>query len=379
MLNTLKKSVARVFRFKSNVFLFFMCLALTFATILSMNIIDYEQRKNDYLHAYYPEGYSMLVDRNEDSVTNSFDHTELVCSKEKVNVDNIQGSVPYSIKLIGVDHNFLSFPLQSLDHDLSCRFTSLSKGRVISAEDQAYGAAVFMMYESQAKMFLTGGEPLKLEISGISLSLCGTLKDTPDIIRDSKKEKHQIAIYVPETIFEKLYRGVSSHCLIFKSGNKDMFSIFGSSSGFSTWTTCLPTKTNWLREPAYLTIEIILFVISFTSFLSLGMLSIKNRSTEIGVRRAVGATKDDICFMFLAEGFFILLSAVLISFILNIAIWAVVSSVWCSYTCIYAFFFDWIGAAIFSAAFIFVCSIGLLVPSIFGAFTNISTVLTEEK
>ena len=379
--------IKRCFSYKNNIFILILSLFVSLGTALGIGVINYNQEKNSYYYGDYPDNYSFCwnVDcKKSDLVESTFyglDYTKVYTEKDDITITNLSGYFPKThFRIYGVSENFYHYPLQSVDCDTNIRFSNLEKGTSFTKADIIQNNLSFMMYTSQAHLFSTKSSSLTITIKGQNFKLIGTLKDTADIDRTLNNDDINIHIFVPYSTLNYLFGLSRCYYSINNQGHtlkttKDNVPYLA--NGMYNDYSYFKNSTSKLSLLFY-EIDGLLIFLSFISVLIVGILNIKNRSNEIGVRRAVGATKDDISFMFLSEGTFLIGMSVILSFVLDVAIFGIMSTILSQYHFIYVFFFDWKSTVLALSIYYLAAIIGVLIPALIGSRTNISSILVEE-
>lgn len=269
--------------------------------------------QTNYLHyKNFPE-QSMLVLSNAPStirqVTRNYNNSKSTIVYEKeAKLQNLkERNVEVSLDIYGVEQDYLFFPLKSHDTVNSLETTKLIYGRDFTDNDFFECRRVVHLRLSYAKLLFGTENPLgkTITIYGWEYQVIGILKDTPDVLRNiNSLSDGSLKIYIPQTSFLKIFgdhHGISCHA-IFRFNGYDLSEI--DSPHIATKYSVHKAINNQIQDNnfRFSIVTIAIIIISAIIILIIMLFNIKDRIFEIGIKRAIGATKDDIRFQFLVEG-----------------------------------------------------------------------------
>ena len=227
-----------------------------------------------------------------------------------------QGATSQSISVIGVTEDYTSV------HNYE-----LASGRLITAGDRSKQKQVAVLGATAASDFFSSADPLGqvLKINGLSFTIIGTLKSKGSSGFDNEDE----VILIPlETGYTKLFGSnavqngqpvvstiavsasssstvdsvsaqitfVLRHQHHLKTSADDDFRIMNQAELLSTLTSVSSTLTTFLGAIAAISL-----LVGGIGIMNITLVSVSERTREIGLRKAVGARKDHILFQFLVE------------------------------------------------------------------------------
>ena len=282
-------------------------LVYTSGILISSYFID-----KDYLgYKNFPEN-TMLVMSTFNAITegylSNYNETQsTVVLEHEVPINNLVNSDRLlNTRIYGVTENYLYFPLKSHDTNDSLEVTKLIAGRDFDFNDYFETKKTIHIHQAYAELLFGTGNALGkvLTIGSKGYIIVGILKDTPDVLRNVKNlSTSSLVIYMPNTTFLSFYsdHNMKSHGIIRFDG-VDISSI--KESNLITKDS-ITNRMSADRNSSKQFIELVTIGITIVSVMIIMItmfFNIKERVFEIGIRRAVGATKDDIRFQFLLEG-----------------------------------------------------------------------------
>lgn len=220
----------------------------------------------------------------------------------------------------------------------------IQQGRDISRSDEVYKASVAVVSDVAAKYLFNGedaiGKSLNLTVDGIvvPVNIVGIYKLNSPV--DENVSEAQTMIFVNHTFVEAEMTGILSNSyweqesinITMKSINdkdqfkQDVLDAIGASLNYDKWTLDAYSLSESIGTTNAL-ISIILkiiFVIAAISLVIGGiglmnvmLITVTERTNEIGVRKALGADNGVIIFQFLCESFVLSLSGTIIGLILG--------------------------------------------------------------
>lgn len=215
------------------------------------------------------------------------------------------------VKLCSTDSHFCEYPTISCDTDDSLEITSLLYGRTFKEEDKYSSTKPAIIHISTA-LFLFGtdnpiGKNIKFE-NGTVYTVIGILKDTPDIQRVlSVQEKKTIMIFTASITDNFDYAICVAENNIGNNYSDSFCSFLSQHSSSYFQATTLESISNDLNQIAkdakkgLTVLSSVMYVVCTIFIFSIMLFFVKERVTEIGIRRAIGAESKDISMQFLLE------------------------------------------------------------------------------
>lgn len=210
---------------------------------------------------------------------------------------------------------------------LSVRSYTLASGRNITASDRRRKAQVAILGATTAQTFFGTGDPLgeSVKINGKSFTIIGVLKskgssgfdNSDDLVlipletgysqlygSNAMRNGHQVvsAIYVSAASADVVDAVSAQITFILRHTHKlalsaaDDFRVSNQAQMLQTLSTVTSTLTAFLGAIAALSL-----LVGGIGIMNITLVSVSERTREIGLRKAVGARKDHILFQFLIE------------------------------------------------------------------------------
>lgn len=371
------------FRFWKNTIL---CLLTFFSTfgILFVNNMFYQQTELQYADfVNFPRDFLIYNTYSKNDLTSQYNtnyrglpytNFYLTTSVKVINVDLSDTNTTFN--LYGVDTNFLQFPLPSSINSNILNFSNLIYGENFYETDIILGNYGFMAYESQLAKFRFE-ESTYLMLFGEPFYLRGVLADNPISRKSSSQSDCVIDLFIPYTTFEYFVAGnITYHLVVNKSG----YTINSTSYNYFDYNCLQKSKIEYKKSisNSFLSSLLIFLLVSCLTIIIISIINIKARSIEIGIRRTIGASKDDICFLFFSQGAYLLFIAILGAFLLSLFVSWFISLYYMQFNYIFLYLYDFEGALFYIAILYLATSISFLIPSLIAANTNISKILQEE-
>ena len=365
---------------KKHFFIIILSFIITFFSSIALNITDIQSKLNNIDYANFPSNYSVYnllnIDNYEEFMRQNFldfEYKKYYKSSDKVNTNIILDGL--KIEVLGCESNFEKYPLPSCYSD-SINFSKLEVGSSFSDFDIINNSNTIIMYETHLKKigFSSGDYIL---INGIRFYIKGILEDNADVIRN--RSQNIIQIFIPYTTFTSIFKNINVKTVIqtndynFKYLNDDINFI-------STYKVNQRISTNkeYLISTS-LPLLAVLFIISFVSIIIVQIILIKDRYNEIGIKRAVGASREEIIYSFtkdtLISTIFGMVMGIIMYFVVFTFFQLFLTMLYKSNFLIYNL--NMIFVFVFIYAFISFLSI--LIPTFIGTNINISSILVEEK
>lgn len=365
---------------KKHIFIIILSFIITFFISLSLNLNDIQSKIGTIDYANYPIGYSIYSSLDIEYYQSfmevnfpDFEYKKYLMSSKKITTNISYENL--EINVLGCDIDFEKFPLPSC-YSNSINFAKLKSGSSFNNSDIINRSNAIILYESHLKKIgFNNGDYILID--GIKFYIKGVLEDNPDVIRNISKDV--IQIFIPFTTFESIFNFINVKTVIY-TNNYNITSLDEDKNFISYYKINQLIKFNENRLfSSTLPLLIISFVISFISFLILQIVLIKERYNEIGIRRAVGASREEIIYSFTLESLLSTLLGIILGFISYLIVFTFIQL---SLTMIYKsnFFVDNLNIIfIFILLYAFVSFFSILIPTLIGTKINISSILVEEK
>jgi putative ABC transport system permease protein len=226
----------------------------------------------------------------------------------------------------------------------------IAAGRPLNANDRLHQNQVAVLGDTTATDLFPGGSPVgqKIKINGVSFTVVGTLKskgssgfsNEDDVvcipletgysqlfgasaIQNGQKVVNAIAVSASSADTTDSVSAqitfVLRHQHHLKIGAADDFRISNQAQLLSTLSSVTSTLTTFLGAIAALSL-----LVGGIGIMNITLVSVSERTREIGLRKAVGARKDHILFQFLVETMSLSLIGGIVGILLGMAIaWVV--------------------------------------------------------
>lgn len=200
----------------------------------------------------------------------------------------------------------------------------LVSGRSINGIDISTKSDVLMVDENFAKKYFhrvdIEGETIELKSDSnktLKLTVLGVLKAESNPLEDIFGDYYPTTIYIPITTIQRFFNvdkvdrimisiaekdklqeigKRTIRALEFKHGNKDKYYASNSADMQQSLSSIM-----WILSSVLLVIAVITLVVGGIGIINILLVSVTERTREIGIRKAVGARRRDIIFQFLME------------------------------------------------------------------------------
>jgi putative ABC transport system permease protein len=228
----------------------------------------------------------------------------------------------------------------------------IASGRALNASDRTKQNNVAVIGATTATDLFPGGSPIgqSIKMNGITFTVVGTLKSKgssgftneddvvfipletgysklfgENAIQNGQKIVNTIAVSASSADTVDAVSGqitfVLRHQHHLKAGADDDFRILNQAQLLSTLTSVTATLTTFLGAIAALSL-----LVGGIGIMNITLVSVSERTREIGLRKAVGARKDHILFQFLVETMTLSLIGGIVGILLGAAIAGVVTA-----------------------------------------------------
>lgn len=365
---------------KKHFFIIILSFIITFFSSIALNITDIQSKFNNIDYANYPSNYSVYnllnIDNYEEFMEHNFfdfEYKKYYKSSDKVTTNIIFDNL--KIEVLGCESDFEKYPLPSCYSD-SINFSKLKSGSSFSDFDIINNSNAIIMYETHLKKIgFNNGDYIL--INGIRFYVKGILEDNADVVRN--KSQNIVQIFIPYTTFASVFKNINVKTVI--QTNEYNFEYLNNDINFLSMYK-VNQKINTNKEyliSTSLPLLLVLFIISFISIIIVQIILIKEKYNEIGIRRAVGASREEIIYSFTKDT----LLSTIFGMIIGIIMYFIVFTFFQLFlTLLYkANFFVYNLNIIFIFLFIyaFISFFSILIPTFIGTNINISSILVEEK
>ncbi len=365
---------------KKHFFIIILSFIITFFSSFALNITNIQSKIQYIDYANYPNNYSAYNLLNIDNYENfmnqnfpGFEYKKYYKTSDKVTTNIVFDNL--KIEVLGCVNNFEEYPLPSCYSD-SINFSKLKVGCSFDNIDIINHSNAIIMYESHLKK-IGFKENDYILINGVKFYIKGILEDNADIIRN--KEENIIQFFIPYTTFASIFKYINVKIVI-RTDNYN-FNYLNDDVNFVSLYKInkkIGINKQYLINTS-LPILIVMFIISFVSITIIQIVLIKERYNEIGIRRAVGASREEIVFLFtketLTSTFFGMVIGIISFFIVFSFFQLLLTTIYKSNFFVYNFntMFSYL------LVYVLVSFFSILIPTIIGTNINISSILVEEK
>ncbi|MEG2270185.1 MAG: FtsX-like permease family protein [Bacilli bacterium] len=366
---------------KMNLFLILLSLFISLFTSFSLSNNKLQTKIKNLNYADFPVNFSVYNMLQQDEYSNFLENnfTGLPYELFYINIEEyVKTNIvckDLHIQIIGARTEFQKFPIPSA-YSNSIFMTSIQEGKSFDDIDMMNKNNSIIAYSSHLQK-IGYKKDMKIVINGIQFVLKGVLADSSDVKRNI--DKNTIQLFIPYTTLLNMFSYSYVKTSIY---TKDYdFPQLKDDNKFLSYYKTLDTykKTNEdINKTSYITI-LSIFVISFIATIIVQLILMKNKYSEIGIRRAVGASRDDITYMFTKKSMIMIITGVLIGLVSFFLIYSVMCVVYSNQYFTNMFIFDIKSVFLFSAIYLILSYVSVLFPSIIGSNINISSILLEEK
>lgn len=318
--------------------LLYVYSSLVFNAVIN---IEYESNK------YFDKNTVIVKNAVESDILETISELkEFSCIRYDLTQSNVKiykykgNTVFITFNVFGTDCNFTSMPiLSNIDSD-KCINNKIIYGTDLKEEDIYNRNEVAVIERSCAKALFGKedaiGETFNINLEGtlINLTVCGIMLDTPQTVENNINynkilnnkdiiEKHiSFNIYIPYSIISQLENVYYENSYIFKFSDSSLADgavfldryIGGETISYSKIMGQIANNVKVARNTVII-ILIIIIVFSGLFIMTTLFFSIKERISEIGLRRSLGASTFNIMQQFILEGVLLCLISSFISII----------------------------------------------------------------
>jgi len=377
-------------------FAFLLTFIASAICLIGINTFSIDRAKKDFRYADFPNDSAVCPNLSINSADDFilkyysnvvYEKTCVVTNLISKNIIPTQSGFDLNFTVFGVSPSFLDFPVQTCENLSLLKTTSLLSGENITPFDYKSHAEVCLLYGCDYSF-------LNKNISEFqnAISLCdhqflvkGTLKDGNDLKRRNTSTSLSIQVFVPISTFADVFANTSyTVSLISKNMSKDIVALAGLDGQFygyeSIWTiTDLEERESNSSSFLRITLVLLLSLLTCVSVSIIFMFEIKERMSEIGIRRACGASSDDICFRFLKELLLVCVYGVLFGVLISVLFSLFASIIVFSQTFVFFTCFDFKSCAIAVSILILSVTFSSLIPSYYASKMNVISIIQEEK
>lgn len=365
---------------KGYIFLLILSFVITFLLSISLNSAGIQSSLQNLDYADYPVEYSaystLQVDTYENFMSENFHDLDYHFFYYKN--DNPTTNIIFEdleVQVIGCQSDFQTFPLPSA-YSNSIVSTQISEGESFTDVDIFTQSNGMIMYGSHLDKI---GYQLddEIKINGKDFVLEGVLEDNSDIKRNI--DENTIQIFIPYTTYSNLFTAYNVETVIHTENYT--FEQYDDEYNFISYYKVLDMLNNtesYIISSSYFAIAAT-FLVSFIATAIVQIILIRGRYNEIGIRRAIGASRDSIVYLFTKKSLNIILIGALMGFLTFLILLFNVEILLSNIYFTNFFIFNFNDTCLYLVIYIFFSYLSVLIPSIIGTRINIATILVEER
>src|SRR5438270_7201558 len=210
-------------------------------------------------------------------------------------------------------------------------------GRFFDIDDYQARNKVAVVTEKFAQKVFAGQDAAvgqTVKISGLPFTIIGTFRESVETFGAS--EVTDDTVVIPFTVSQyftgtntakQIYFSMSDSSMV-PAGSEQIRSVIASRHrpestydvGNLTQLRSVATKTANALTAVLLLIATVTLIVSGVGIMNIMLVTVKSRTREIGIRKAVGATSKEIRFQFLAEAIFISLAGGIVGIAIGLAV-----------------------------------------------------------
>ncbi len=365
---------------KKSFFITILSVLIVLLSSIALNITELQARIYNIDYANYPKNFSVYnllnIDNYEAFMSNNFfglEYKVYYHSYEKVTTNLLNDDL--KIQVLGCESKFESFPLPSTYSD-SINVTKVKSGESFTDKDILQKTNVMMMYNAHLKK-IGYQEGDYIVINGIKFYLKGVLLDNEDIKRNI--DENIIQVLIPASTYATIFNHINVKTVI-KTFNY-RFDYLDNDVNFVSQRK-IDMKINTTKDYLFSTslpLIIVLFLVAFISISIVQIILVRERYNEIGIRRAVGASKDDIVFLFTKSTLIKAIKGIIVGLMIYFIAFSFIQLL-CSQIYMANLFVYNIGIILlFATIYLCVSFLTIIVTSFIGSQINIISVLVEEN
>ncbi|MGM9858908.1 MAG: ABC transporter permease [Bacilli bacterium] len=365
---------------KRYLFIIILSVIISFFSSIAINVSNIEAEIQHIDYSNYPRGYSTYKLLDTDDYKDfmeyhfpNFEYKSYFTSSNdpttNLRFENLK------VNVIGCEANFETFPLPSC-YSESINFSSLKYGTSFEYSDIITKTNALIMYESHIQKIGLKDDQY-IEINGTPFFIKGVLSDNNDVLRNI--DKNIIQMFIPHSTFSSLFKDISVNTIIYTQNTN--FTLFDNEINFMSEfkvNNLIETSYNYFVSSSMVSL-VMLFGISFISIVIVQTILIRERYNEIGIRRAVGASKSDIIYLFSKSSLLSSLVGAIIGFVIYLIVFSFIALILSLKYFTNLFLFNINMVLIFLSIYLIVCFLSILISTIIGTRINIATILVEER
>ncbi|MCI6155347.1 MAG: ABC transporter permease [Erysipelotrichaceae bacterium] len=379
ILSSLKNSIVYKKKFITTVCGVSLTVVLLITGAIFANFSAKSSCVNDLMQ---PKNYALFYGNPDDFPISYFPVSSHQIKIDKVTLDNtIDENI--NITIYGVNNDFLSFPLCTITSDYNLVDSELLYGESFSQSDILEGNPYIMMQQTYSTYLFGNENPIGkiLKIEGIKYVVKGIIRDTYDVRTNFDiSEKKNIVIYVPKTVVEHQYDIYKyNNLFVFHYESSQEFRYIRSKSFYSYDDSMSNIEKQKMDALGKIVLPLsFIIVASFAIELIIIFINLRERYYEIGIKRAIGATKDEICFELLFENLVLVIISIILGVFIGILLSYAITITFYSTNFIFTFFLTYQNITIIISFSLLVSIIACLIPSIYASNSNIVNIIKGE-
>ncbi|MCM1130363.1 MAG: ABC transporter permease [Roseburia sp.] len=361
---------------KTYICLLLATICIAFTTGITINITQHIHYEKSVEYSDFPKEYSIYNNATKNSnFYKYFQELDYIFYSTRIDNFDINITDGIKIEIIGCQDNFLEYPLPSMKSNCLTT-TELISGASFDKKDMVLRNAFFIMYQShlEAIKFMQNDY---IEMNGVRFYLKGVLKDTNEVLRN--RDKSKIQIFVPYTTMKNIFTDTTQHAIIktCKYNFENLFEDSNFNSYYKVQKNALQSVENDLINNVVYISGI--FLVACICIIILQIITIKSRYYEIGIRRAIGASRGAIVKQFTLQAYLYVLLGLILGVILayyTFSLYALYKSILYHTN---LFIYEIRTTLIMISTYSLISFISIVVPAWIGSKMNISTILIEER
>ena len=368
---------------KNNIFFLIIGIIVSLFTTMSLVSIPLQVEKKYADYSDFPNNYCLNINSEGNDLNDRL--SKLKKAKYKIYNDinieetNFKLKNNCNIVLTGVEAGFDLFPIVYMNKEnFFMEKCDIISGSSFSAEDiilhsrKAILSAYFL-----SELDLVGNE---IVINDVRLSISGALSTSNYSLRHKNDVSIDIPIYVPMTTFDDIVHSGVFSITVYDTNGYDMSKY----NEYNTFTSRekidkeIDDEINLRMKNSFVVI-LSLFAVSILATSIIQYILLKNKHYEIGIKRAIGASQNDIIYEYLFDYSIFLFLGIFIGVLFGISLQLMLNMP-LSIAYRYSMSLPNINSVILSITLFYFISIVFELFSLFlGTRINISNIIVEER
>lgn len=369
---------------KNYIFFLIVGIIVSLFTTMSLVSIPLQVEKEYAEYSDFPDNYCLNINSNSNDLSNRLSNLEKVKYKifNEINIEetNFKLKNNSNITLIGVEAGFDLFPIVYMNkHDFFMEKCEIIAGSSFNYEDiilHSRKSIISAYFQSELNL-----DDDEIIINDVRLSITGVLNTSNYSLRHKNDESINIPIYVPMTTFDDIVNGGGIFNVSVYDTKGYSFLEYDEYETFISKEK-IDKEINDeidLRMKNSFVVILSLFVVSILTTSIIQYILLKNKHYEIGIKRAIGASQNDVVFEYLFDYSIFSFLGIFIGVLLGIS-FQLMLNMPLSIEYRYSMSLVNINFVILSITLYYLCSIVFeLISLFFGTRINISNIIVEER